>query len=324
MTWLGHRAVRFGRAAGTGVPMVALAAALWGTDGVLRLPLAQELAASTLVLAEHVILVLLTLPLLPRALRAARGLGWRGWLAVVVIGVGSSALATLLFTRAFTYGDAVTPLLLQQLQPLIALAAAWVLLRERPRPLFAVFAVTGLAGAWLVAFPEPGEVHVSRAVPALLAVAAAALWALGTVLGRYLSTRLRFEQVLTLRVAGGLVGGGLAVALTASPAVPPAGSFTGVLLLALVPGLLSLALYYRGLQDTPASIATLAELAFPLTSAVLGYLVLGQQLTVSQWLGVALLCGTVVVLSASRSRRSVRVPAAPALDTVGDAREQAP
>jgi drug/metabolite transporter (DMT)-like permease len=36
-----------------------------------------------------------------------------------------------------------------------------------------------------------------------------------------------------------------------------------LLLLALVPGLLALLLYYRGLRGTPAAAATLAELAFP-------------------------------------------------------------
>jgi len=49
---------------------------------------------------------------------------WRDWLALAVLGCGSSALATLLFTVAFTYGRPNTPVLLQQLQP-------FLLLRER-------------------------------------------------------------------------------------------------------------------------------------------------------------------------------------------------
>ena len=53
-------------------------------------------------------------------------------------GVGSSAVATALFTKAFALTlaqyDFVTPLVLQKLQPLFAVALAVVLLNERLRP----------------------------------------------------------------------------------------------------------------------------------------------------------------------------------------------
>ncbi|MBA3800059.1 MAG: hypothetical protein H0X18_13375, partial [Geodermatophilaceae bacterium] len=39
--------------------LVILAAALWGTDGLLRVPLVSELAPSTIVFAEHAIICLL-------------------------------------------------------------------------------------------------------------------------------------------------------------------------------------------------------------------------------------------------------------------------
>ena len=41
---------------------------------------------------------------------------------------GASAVATALFTQAFRYGDPVTPLVLQKLQPVIAVVAAALLL----------------------------------------------------------------------------------------------------------------------------------------------------------------------------------------------------
>jgi DME family drug/metabolite transporter len=78
--------------------VVALAAALWGTDALLRLPLARDLAAPTIVFAEHAVLVLVLLPFLPRALRAFARLDTVGRIAVVAIGVGASAVATTLFT----------------------------------------------------------------------------------------------------------------------------------------------------------------------------------------------------------------------------------
>src|SRR5882672_6187004 len=94
--------------------LVALAAALWGTDGLLRKPLSGELAASTVVLWEHLIIVLALLPWLPTALRALRAATARERWALVGIGVGASAVATALFTQAFRLGDPVTPLVLQK------------------------------------------------------------------------------------------------------------------------------------------------------------------------------------------------------------------
>ncbi|MBW0115421.1 EamA family transporter, partial [Pseudonocardia sp. KRD-169] len=45
--------------------LVALAAALWGTDALLRQPLAGALPASTIVFWEHLIIVVVLTPFLP-------------------------------------------------------------------------------------------------------------------------------------------------------------------------------------------------------------------------------------------------------------------
>ena len=55
---------------------------------------------------------------------------------------------------------------------------------------------------------------------------------------------------------------------TGAPLFPSPGDIPGLVGLALVPGLAALLIYYRGLQSTPAARATIAELAFPITAAV--------------------------------------------------------
>lgn len=274
---------------------VAAGAALWGTDALFRLPLTGEHSAITIVFAEHVVLTLCVAALLPRVIPAVRRAPWSVVLALLVIGAGASAGATMLFTQAFTYGDPITPLLLQKLQPLFAVAAAWFLLGERPRRAYAPLLLVGVLGAYLLAFANPLSVSVSQLVPALLAIGAAALWALGTVLGRYATRTLSPSDVLTGRIVIGLVTSGVLVAATSASFTLPLAAVPGLIGLALVPGLLALTVYYQGLRRTPAMIATLCELAFPLTAALLGRLVLGEALTLSQWAGVALLVATVVV-----------------------------
>ena len=277
--------------------VVALAAALWGSDALLRYPLGQRFPAATLVSWEHLLALLVLSPFVPGAVRAAARLNRRQLAALLVIGAGSSAVATILFTRAFATGDAVTPVVLQQLQPLVAIGLAAVLLGERLRPRFAWFALPALVGAWLLAFPDPFDVSVDSARPALYALGAAALWGAGTVLGRGLSGPLRARELVTLRFGIGLVTAVLVTVALGEPLTFPLRDLPAVAGLAWIPGLLGLWLYYRGLAGTPASRATLAELAYPVTGAVLGALVLGAVLGTGQWLGVAVVVASVAALS---------------------------
>jgi drug/metabolite transporter (DMT)-like permease len=286
--------------------LVALSAALWGTDGLLRKPLADVLPSATVVFWEHAIVLVVLLPWLPRALAALRRCGWRERLAIVAVGVGASALATALFTAAFAVGDPVTPLVLQKFQPIFAILAAALVLGERIRRGYLYFAVPAIVGAWLLTFPNPFHVQVSAAESALLALGAAALWAGGTVLGRLVSRQLAAWDVTVLRYTFGFLGAGAIVLIQGVPIGVHSGDVLGLVLLALVPGLLALGLYYVGLQATPAARATLAELAFPATAAVLGVTALGARFTASQWIGFAVVVVAVTGLGWHERRRGAR------------------
>ena len=287
--------------------VVALAAALWGTDALLRLPLAVQVATPTIVFAEHAVLVLVLLPFVPRSIRAFRRLDLGGRIAVVAIGAGASAVATTLFTLSFRFGDPVTPAVIQKFQPVIAIVGAAILLHERLRPSFAFFAIPALIGAWLLAFPNPLDIGVDQAAVALLAFGAAVLWAAGTVLGRYVAPRLEAVELTTLRFGFGLPAALIIVLATGSPLwVPDLQSTVSVVGIALIPGLLAMWLYYVGLRRTAASRATLAELAYPFTAAVVGVAFLDAHLSIGQWVGAALVVGAVTALSLHEARAKVQ------------------
>ncbi|MCE3554061.1 DMT family transporter [Pseudonocardia sp. RS11V-5] len=276
--------------------LVAVAAALWGTDGLLRAPLAGALPAATVVFWEHLIAVVVLLPLVPAAVRAFRAASTRDRVALLVIGAGSSALATALFTAAFATGDALTPLVLQKLQPLVAVVAAAALLGERVRVGYWLFAVPALVGAWLVAFPDPFAVQVRELGAAGLAIGAAVLWGFGTVLGRLVGVRTAPRDVTVLRFLVGLPAAATIVAVQGAPLAVTPGQLGPLALLALIPGLLALVLYYVGLRDTPAARATLAELAFPATATVLGIAFLGVSPSPTQWIGLLVVVVTITAL----------------------------
>ncbi len=285
--------------------LVAIAASLWGSSALLRDPLAGAIDASTIVFYEHVVVVAVLSPWALSALRRWAQAPARVRAAAVIIGAGSSALATTLFTAAFAYGDPITPQVLQKLQPLVAIALAAALLGERLRPRFMWFALPALVGAWMLSFADPFSIAIADAQAAALALGAAALWAGGTVLGRLVGTDLGARDTLVLRFVFGLPSAAVIVAVLGAQWTMPAAKAPSLIALALIPGLLALSLYYVGLQRTAASRATLAELMFPVTAAVVGVTMLEATLTPSRWVGLAIVVTSITALALNerRSRR---------------------
>jgi DME family drug/metabolite transporter len=232
-----------------GVVLIAVAAAMWGTDPIIRKTMSGTTSATTIVFGEHVILVLCTLPFLLPALRAVFRAGWRYVTAAVVIGAGASAAATILFTDALIgHSDFITPVVIVE------------------------------------------------------ATAAAVLWALGTVLGRYMSRELEFQHILSLRFFFGLIASAIALPIMGAAAYSNGHDSTLILYLALVTGLAALTLYYFGLQRTPAVLSSLAELTYPAVAVIAGIYAYDQHLSWTQWLGVGLILGAVTLLPVRRRR----------------------
>ncbi|WNQ11310.1 DMT family transporter [Paenibacillus aurantius] len=294
-----------------GLLYVAMGAALWGTDALLRTPLLGTLTSAEIVLLEHVILLLPAGLFLLRAQgrTALLTLTGREWALLLLVSWGSSGLATWLFTEAFRHGNPSVVLLLQKLQPLFAVVTARLLLEERLPRFFPLYLGTALVGAYLLSFG--GKAPFGAASPeewrgSLLALGAALLWGGGTAFGRRLLGRLSFADLAAARFV--LAVPFLAVLLAAQsgsavPALPAAlPLWLALALLALVPGALGMLLYYRGLRDSPASYATLAELCFPASALLLNAAFLGQGLTWTQGLGAGLVCAVVAALPLGRKR----------------------
>jgi drug/metabolite transporter (DMT)-like permease len=294
-----------------GVLLVAFAAAMWGTDPILRKPLSTTTTATTIVFGEHVVLVALTLPLLLPALRAVVKAGPSYIAASIVIGAGASAIATILFTEALFHGDFITPVVIQKIQPLIAITGAAIVLGERPRSGFAWFLLPALLGFWLVNQEHPLDPTAKGLVPIIQATAAAVLWALGTVLGRFMSRKLEFQHILSLRFFFGLIASAIALPVMGAKAYAGGHDSLWIAYLGVVTGLVSLALYYYGLKRTPAALSSLAELTYPAIAVIAGIYAYNSHLRWTQWVGVAMIIVTVSLLP-MRRREVVRVPAADA------------
>lgn len=280
--------------------LVALAAMLWGTDGLWRTALLTAMPSTAIVLWEHVLLVLATGWLLWRDRVVIARLRRAEWLAVLVIGVGASAIATILFTQAFRHAGPTTVILLQKTQPLVAISLAALWLREPLPARFWPLLPVALVGAYLISFGDVGPLASianvgDRPLGALMALGAAALWGAGTVLGRRMLGHVPFSTLAALRFAVALPALAVISGLLGW-AVPGPAQAAPLLLLALVAGLAGMLLYYRGLRETPAAVATLCELSFPITAIVVNFVFLGAPLTLNQIAGMVLLWAALALM----------------------------
>ncbi len=292
-----------------GFLFVLLGASLWGTDAIFRKGLATTVPTSVVVWVEQLIPLLCLLPYALRGMRRAIAtFTTKDWVYLVLIGCGASTVATYLYTRAFTYGIYSTPVLLQQVQPLFAIIGARILLRERLHPRFGFFLVAALVGSYLIAFPQPTVPSLHLLAPALLTLSAAGIWGLGTVFGRSLGAKVPFSELTALRVLFGLFAATILVAAQHDfgfLAHLSGSSDRALLLMSLFPGLFALLFYYTGLRATPASIATLAELAFPITALLVNFFDFNINLSNFQWVGVAIVALTMTLMSQDRQEETL-------------------
>jgi drug/metabolite transporter (DMT)-like permease len=308
------------RAPLAGVLLIAIGASLWGIDGAVRKPLTTAWSPYTIVLYEHAVLVAVMGPYLWVHRDQLRRLTRAGWLSALVIGWGGSALATLLFTEAIAIHSANLNVvfLLQKTQPLWAIGAAALILTERPGRQLGILVLPAALGTYLLSFGwmSPADAASSPALrPAVYALAAAALWGSATAFGRRGLQEVDFPVLTALRFSLALPL--LAVIALSQSAVTPAhaasaGGWLRLPVLALGSGLLAMLLYYRGLRTTPASVATLAELAYPATGLLVNHYFLGYGLTGWNVVGFAILWVTIgliyrVPVSVPRGRE-VAVP----------------
>lgn len=280
-----------------GALLVAFAASLWATDAMFRAELVGTYSPLSIVWTSHLICLVVTLPIVWRYRQQMQQLSWRSILLILYIACAGGALAMVLFTEAFSRTSNYTiPILIQKLQPLMALLLARIALGERPGPYFYLYAIGALFGAYLVSFEwnwTMGALQAGDPAAILYALAAAALWGSTTVAGRRLSGDLSSYVLTALRYVTAtifLTGWCLLVGETEHlESAAFAADLKVFIPMALGPGLFGLFIYYYGLKRTSAATATFCELAFPIGAIIVNWVFLDTALSWLQIGGAALL-----------------------------------
>jgi drug/metabolite transporter (DMT)-like permease len=290
---------------------VVIAALLWSLDGLLRREL-YSLPASVVVFWEHLLGLVILLPIIIFSLREYRKFTRKQWWSIILVSGLSGALGTYFYTSALAHINYIpysVVVLLQQLQPIFAIVASAILLREPLSKRFLLYVVIALGAAYLVSFPD---VRVNLAtgqgtiIAALLALAAAACWGSSTAFSKYTLQGTSFLHTTAARFAFTPI---FALALTFSLGYGDGlGAVTAVqwkylLGITFSTGLVALAIYYYGLQRIFASRATLLELTWPISAALSGFFLLHERMSATQWLGAVILLVVMVAVVREAKQR---------------------
>jgi drug/metabolite transporter (DMT)-like permease len=285
----------------TGTFYIMIACLTWALDTLIRYPLlAKGYSTLNIVLFEHLILVAITMPILWRHRSALRSLSALSMGSLFFIGGIGSAVGTLAFTQAFHYLNPTVVILLQKLQPIVAILGAYWLLKESIQRYFLHWAVVIIGGSVLMMWSDIQSLNLnvhanSRSHDLLLGYGFTLLsifsWGMATVCGRYLSQ----QKVPSNAIMAGRFLFGLMVLLGFSVSQPqlitlvPTIDLGAIVIMAILSGLVGMWFYYLGLKSVPAHLATLVEMTFPIFAALINWVFLGMSLNHYQMIGGAIL-----------------------------------
>ncbi len=301
-----------------GVFFIVLAGILWAIDTLIRYPLLfNGTPAHSIVLFEHIYLTIIFLPLLiigPFKLQKNQVKSIHLFY-FFVIGVCGSAIGTLTFTEAFMLINPSIVILLQKLQPIIAISLAYFVLKENVQKSFLLWAFVALFGGLLISYPDIGPglsklqwtsdlINSKSLLGYGLTMIAVVSWGASTVFGKKLSLDGFSEiQIMGGRFLFGFVFMAIYV-LSIKGTLHPAWEMKNyqlVLLMVFLSGLLGMYFYYLGLKKISARGAALAEMFFPMSAVVINWIFLNATLKPIQIIGGVILLGASIAIQKKRA-----------------------
>lgn len=255
--------------------LVALGAALWGTESAWRIPLNDLFDAEVIVFWEHVFILLFFLPLLVARLAEIPKIDPRTWGYLLFSGFAGSAVGTIFFTLALKFGNPTVVNVVLNIQPIFSTVGACLLFGDRLARRFYLYAGLAIVAGIFLSIPQPWligssfrEAGWNRGTS--YALTCAFFWGLSTVVGRGVMLGMSLQLAASLRVAVGLTCMILILLAKdklhgvdlwpAAAQAHPIRAFGALVLLATISGGIPLLIYFEGLRLTRASTAGYFEM----------------------------------------------------------------
>ena len=291
--------------------LVTIAASLWAVDGIVLRPSLYGLPVPLVVLVESTIIAILLTPYFIKNFVLLKNLKKKDWYAFIGVALLGGAIGTMAITKALFYVNFVNlsvVILLQKLQPVFAISLATILLKEKLPKEFFLWAGLAIAGAYFMTFGttlpnfSTGD---KTTIAALFALLAAFSFSSSTVLSKRALRNVDYEMATYLRFLFSSI-----IMFVIASTTGDILSITDIttkqiiifLIIAFTTGGAAIFMYYYGLKRISASVASICELAFPLTAVLLEYFVHGNILSIVQWIGAAMLLFSIIKVSGFKTQ----------------------
>lgn len=289
-----------------GSAAVGFSAILWGFDGVVLTPQLYRLNVAYVVFILHLVPFLIMNLFLFREYRHLKNMTRSQLVYFLLVSLFGGAVGTLAIVKALfllNFNHLSIVVLLQKLQPVFAIVLAYFLLREPLRKHFMLWAFLALLSGYFLTFGwslpdlQTGDNTLHAAMLALLA---AFSFGSSTVFSKKVvsnfhfvtSTFYRYGFTTLIMLFLMLIIGDFSY-FAATTTV----EWMYILLIGLTTGSGAIFLYYYGLRNVKAMMATISELLFPVSAVLFDYLINGSVLGPVQWLAAAVMVFSIIQLN---------------------------
>lgn len=273
-----------------GIILVTISAILWGIDGIILTPRLYNLPVDFVVFLLHLLPFVLMLIFFGKELKHLKDFTKRDYIGFALIGLFGGALGTLAIVKAMflvNFQSLTVVVLLQKLQPIFAIILAKFILKEKIGKNFVVFAGIALLSGYFLTFglSMPNFSITNYVQASFYALLAAFSFGSATVFGKLVLGKWNFRTALFYRYGFTTVIMSIIVLVNRSIdfSIVTNENWILILIITFTTGAFAIALYYYGLKYISAHVATMCELAFPLSSALLDYFINKTILSPVQW-----------------------------------------
>lgn len=293
-----------------GAIAISFAAVLWGFDGIVLTPRLYNLNVGYVVFMLHLIPFVIMNFFFYREYGNIKRLSSNDALYFFLIALFGGAIGTIAVVKALFLLDfqhLTIVILLQKLQPVFAIGLAIILLREKVRRYYLLWASIAIIASYFLTFgfALPDFNTGSNTIyAALLSLLAAFSFGSSTVfskkiLGNYSFKTATFFRygITTLIMTIYVIFTGLYMQFTETTQT----NWIFFLIIGLTSGSGAIFLYYYGLRKVRAIIATICELFFPISAILFDYIFNEQILSAVQWISAVIMIYAIINLNRKNS-----------------------
>jgi drug/metabolite transporter (DMT)-like permease len=290
----------------TGGIAISFAAMLWGFDGIVLTPRLYNLDIGFVVFMVHLIPFVFMQFFLHKSYAEITKFSKTEIISLLLVALFGGAIGTLAIVKALflvEFKQLTIVVLLQKLQPVFAIALATIILKERLKQNFLLWASVAIIAGYFLTFglrlPDFGS-DKQTIYAAGYSLLAAFSFGSSTVFSKRALQNINFQTATFYRYGFTSVIMLIIVLITGKLS-----QFTQVtptnwlifFVIALTTGSGAIFIFYYGLVRVKAIVATICELFFPISAIIFDYLFNGNKLTVIQWISATIMIIAIINLN---------------------------